>query len=431
MPTTRLTPIWNELKPTLFEQRCVKFVVGFCRSIILLICVIFFAAACQPQAVVLPTDANIAFTQTVEALAQQTPTATSTRTLPPTFTPTFTPSATPSPVITATPLGFSELGTLFYLYNGDAVASVRGDGTENQIVLTFGVGQPISDLMPSPDARLLAFVGPSGANREVFITSRDGLYLQRISCLGFADVRRPQWSPDGTFLTFFAAPQPGAPGGIYKADVANAGNCPQNDQRLFVATNSTEYGGAAWNADASLFFYTADGPLMALNVANGQRQPIARGSANGPDFYPLRNPVNNGMAFLQTIRDQATRLLGGGLVIVNDTSSDVILDGLVGEQGSLPLTREVRWNADGDEVLLLGRDSISVRDIRLGAVTLIAEDLNFPSGDYGPNDRFIAYTAPDENGVPQIFAYDRRRERAEPLTENPEGTISDVFWLAG
>jgi hypothetical protein len=413
------------------------------RRYMLLIVVALLLAACQPQdaTIALPTDASIVITETASAIESQTPTFTPTATpltLPPTFTPTFTPSATPTPVLTATPQGFSERGTIFYLYNQDAIASVRGDGTNNEIALTFGVGQTISDLQPSPDERLLAFVGPQGSARDVFITSRDGTYLQRISCLGFSDVRRPQWSLDGTFLTFYAAPDANAPGAIYRANVEGANDCPTgNEQRILVNLETSIYGGSAWSQDGRRYIYAADNGLMVLDTLRGIRQQLTQPSLLGRDYQPRVNVGAGRLAFLQSQRDGQTGRINGSLVIFDDDMMRDLLEGEWPENPPFrrgidePLLLDFRWSADGEEVLLMTPDAIATRELARGIFEEHVTGLSSPIADYGPQTRYIVYRTADANGVAQLFEYDRRRERSTQLTENPEGTITDVHWLGG
>jgi hypothetical protein len=88
-------------------------------------------------------------------------------TLPPTWTPI--PSSTPLPTDTPRPVEdvSPNLGTIYYIYNGDSVIAVAVDGSRQEFILNFAT---ISYLTPSPDGELLAFIAPgSGSAYEVWI----------------------------------------------------------------------------------------------------------------------------------------------------------------------------------------------------------------------------------------------------------------------
>ncbi|MFN7018995.1 MAG: zf-HC2 domain-containing protein, partial [Fimbriimonadales bacterium] len=75
--------------------------------------------------------------------------------------PTETPTPTPLPP-TPTSTDLDAPGVILYVYNGDSIIAQEVDGSSSSLVMTFGVGVPLTDLAPSPDQQVIAFVGPGG-----------------------------------------------------------------------------------------------------------------------------------------------------------------------------------------------------------------------------------------------------------------------------
>src|SRR5205823_12978776 len=71
------------------------------------------------------------------------------------------------------------------------VVSIVDDGARNYHV------------QPSPDERLIAFDSDRDGERGVYIASRDGSQVRRVSGPGYAAV--PTWAPDSKRITFVRA----------------------------------------------------------------------------------------------------------------------------------------------------------------------------------------------------------------------------------
>ncbi|MCU0511215.1 MAG: hypothetical protein MUE40_01460 [Anaerolineae bacterium] len=393
-------------------------------------------SACQPSRA-LPTAIDLAAAadaaaQTATAAA---PTASATpRALPPTFTPTVTATdaATPAPIPTRTPAGYQGAGTLYYIYNGDAIAAVDGDGRNNNLIVTFGVGRTLSDLTLSPDETLLAYVAPgNGSAREVFISSRDGTYTQQVSCLGLADVRQVTWLPDGQQLAFFAAAQPGAAGDIYIASYIGANTCPEgNGQRVLVPLQSPDLRGLTFTPDGRILYYAGGGSdIYAWDIATGNRARLTFASSDGSDFAPVHHPVTATLAYLRTRRAEATGLPGGALVLLNNTARMPAQP--ASPPGDFLNATGLRWSATGGLLLITTPNQVYTLDSTDGELTLLTgSTLVNPQAAARPDLREIAFTTTDSQGVRQLYIVNRDTGSTRQLTANPEGTITDPVWAA-
>lgn len=408
---------------------------------ILLLIVMMLAAACggQQEEIVLPTRVDLDALATVQALTAQ-PTATPTRsgpTLPPTWTATPSPTMTPTnpaSLPTPTPEGFIESGIIFYIYNGDSIVRMNGDGSNSQLIATFGVGRTISDLTLSQDGTLLAFVGPgSGSAREVYAANLDGTYIQQVSCLGFSDVRRPRWSPDGAQLAFIAAQSETTPPGLYVANLAGSGNCPQdNNQRLVYAARGFSLRDILWDIDSSRIFFSDD-TIFLLDLTSGARSPaLTQTLGFGADFNLAFDPQDPGtLTYLRAVRDPRTDLTGGSLfqIEVWDTSQLPIP-----EQISAPLAESYQWNWDGSFMLVSTRTSIALYERRLGATRSLVPNLQIhPAAIFSPDGEMIAFVGVDPANaqLQQVFVTRRRDIRPVAITNHSEGTVSDLIWRRG
>ncbi len=411
--------------------------IRFLRCFGLLLCVL---TACQTSPTQpLPTLVNLDAIATQTALAN-IPTATNTRLVPtllPTFTPTtpptLEPTITPVPA-TPTPPGFSATGRLYYIYNQDAIAVINGDGTEGKILVSFGVGRPITDLTVSPDNQLLAYVAPgSGSAREVYISNLDGTYTQQVSCLGFNDVRYVTWTPDSQSLAFFAAGLLGQPGDLYLASYIGANDCPAgNNQRVIVPFQSPDIRGLTFNQAGTILFYAGGGKdLFAWDLTSGRRAIMAYSGGYEGNFAPIHNPTSNQLAFLNGGQYDGQYLLGSTNLIDNTES---IPDNPASSRASLEAAWDLIWSRDGTLLLAAGKDTLVYSDFVTNQVKRVMTEipLNFPQAVIRPDKQEMAFTAVDpETGIQQIFGYDLQTSTTRPITAHPEGSITDVVWLEG
>ncbi len=387
----------------------------------------------------LPTEISLEQFSTELAATSQTalPTSTPTRsapTLPPTFTPTTEPSPTPTETslpLTPTPPNFSAEGYLYYVYNGDAIISVLPDGRNSALIYTFGVGRPIQDLSASPDGQLLAFVGPgAGSGREVYVMSRDGTYLQQISCLGYGEVRQPIWTRNGRSLVFLAAASPGGTRDIYIADFVGSNACPSgNNQRLLVPVNNAQARDLTWNEDGTRLFYS-NGPIFVADIAaGGPPTPITLPGGFGPDYAPAHSPTEPNLYFLRPIDTVGTGRQGSALVSIFNTRA--LPDRPIAPLGTPLYAQRLLWSADGQFLLIMTDRELLVINTANGSTRAIVENLAMPPlAAFSPDNSAIAYTAMGESSaIPQIWRVERLDGIIRQVTNHPEGTIEGLLWL--
>ncbi len=415
----------------------------------ILIVMITALVGCQTDTEPLPTMVDLEATnqvlavdQTAVALAQTetalAPTATSAiSTLPPTFTntpevtSTDTPIPTLDPNISPTPEGFNKDGTIYYTYNGDSIARILPDGSLNEIIVTFGIDKPITDLTASPDGRLLAFVAPgAGSAREVWVSNRDGSYLQQVSCLGYGEVRKPTFAPDSNRIAFFAAPLATTEMSLYVADFAGSNDCPTgNNQQELAALSTTLTGGIAWNASATLVYYNAGGTFV-YEFATSSSYVISGGAGFGSDLGLTYNMDTNQVAYLRLKRNLTTGEEGGEIIMIDDANT---YRGNYQIQPIVVFAQSLRWTRDNKTLLFTTRDKIiTYNPVTSNQITL-QQGLSNPIAVFAPNVNNYVYTKidPDTNVV-QLHIANRLDQRDKrQLTFNPEGMITSVLWLEG
>ncbi len=398
-------------------------------------------AGCQRRDdVVIPTLIDLDAISTENAVtaaaatAAAVPTSTPTRsapTLPPTFTPTIEPSVTPTdPALapTLTPHGFSEAGTIYFIFNSDSIASLAADGTREDLLF---VGGPYSDLTLSPDGELLTYVAPGvGGGLDVWVSNRDGTYIQQVSCVAFPIVRSPAWSHDGQRIAFLAAPGVGAPMELWVADFAGSSTCPSgNNQRVLVRTESTTANSVTWGADnARIFFNPA--AVEAYDLITGQHFVLTFPSGFGPDYELAHHPTQGFLMFLRTTRITQTGQITGRLVTME---TDVISDPVEPRDAGYPSVRSLSWSRDGEYLLITTDTEVIVLNDNFGSAGTGVRELTQPDATFSPNADRIAFTGYDDEfpGIEQIFVAVRTGRNPVRITSHADGVISNLVWIEG
>lgn len=394
-----------------------------------------------PTRVALEQLVETATADTPAEISPSTPTRTPLRidrTLPPSWTPAPTATQTPPPpsIVAPTATPFVAPGTLFAIYNGDSIAAINPNTGDTRLIVTFGVGQPISDLALSPDHTLLAYVAPgNGSAREVYVSSLDGTYRQQVSCLGLAEVRAPAWSADGRSLAFLAAALPGEPLDIYTADFAGSGNCPTgNNQRLVLDLNSTRVTEVVWQPDGAALYFNNEAIYAVSLVTGAVSAALTETRGFGVDFGLVFTPMQpNLLTYLQAERIVETDQSGGVAFQIDITGvATGEVNGLL-ERRALPssLAQQVEWSADGSALLVSEETAIRLYDMTLLRGEIITSGLAIPpQAILSPEAQFIAYYIPERRlpEVAQLAVLDRASGQTRQITQITEGGFTDLLW---
>ena len=327
----------------------------------------------------------------------------------------------------ATSQGINAQGTIYFIFNGDSIAALAGDGSSEQLIL---VGGAPADLSLSPDGSLLAYVADgSGSAREVFIANRDGSYVQQVSCLGFSRVLQPTWSHDGRMLAFLASQTPAGPMDVYVAGIVGSGQCPTgNSQRQLTQLASQNLRDLTWSADGEWVFFS-NGPVLVVNVSTGETlPPLTMTTGYGPDFSLAHHPLTDELFYLKTDGDLETGRVGGRLAQMNTAE---ISPNMREFRGAQLFAEQIEWNADGSYLLITTPDSVLLMGKESGTSIEVVEPGQFPPQPaISPDAEFVAYVRGglENPAVPQVYVVDRLGEASVQLTRHQEGSIDDLVW---
>ena len=354
-----------------------------------------------------------------------TPTVFTRPTLPPTYTPTTSPTPTATVTVTPTPEGFNPFGILLYVYNGDSIVRMRGDGSDSELIVTFGVGAEINDLTLSPDGTLLAFTAPgNGSAREVYVANLDGTYLQQVSCLGFSVINHPAWSADSLSLAFTGAQAEGQGENIYSADIAGSGNCPvDNNQRMIVNLDSQFIGDIAWDPLGRQMFYS-DQAIYSYDFETGETEgPYTQISGFGSEYNLGFRPNNPGtLTFIRPAAPTASHMIETIIVSTSTTETNTYSN----------FALDYDWLARGQFLLLSTDNRVIAIDYNENDSEVLVSGLQI-MGQAVFNGRadFISYIDldPVNPDIQQVFTYDDNTRQTTQITTHPEGTVNDIIWV--
>lgn len=404
---------------------------------------------------VLPTQINLdapptaEATPTAEALAVEasptvvaSPTMTATSTPPrlgPTLPPTYTPTASPTPFVSATPTdapaGYNPEGTLYYIHNGDTIMRLSADGSQQTAIRAFP-GSIISELIPSPDGTMLAFVLPgAGSAREIWATNRDGSWLQQITCLNYADLRSLRWSPDSQSILFFGAQQVGDPARIYAANWIGANDCPYGNRQRIILRQPIDRPGSLDVAPDGRHIAFSDGNIRVLNLeTQALTDTLTLGTGFGTDFALAFSPVEPDLlAYIRPGRSApGARTSGVALGIRLEPSADPPRSLLDFDAGSA--IQDIAWSHDGRSLLTSSDNSVFTFDThrRVGAAVVIGTRYA-PRAVFSPDGERIAYIDAGADGSgPQIVVSSSSGANSVQISSHESGnSISHLLWLPG
>jgi hypothetical protein len=347
--------------------------------------------------------------------------------LPSTWTPSPLPTETPTdPALlpTPTPEGFRTLGTLYYIFNNDAIVELAADGSFEDLLPIPHIGQGVSDLAAAPDGQRLAYVAPAGENiREIYLTNRKGTNTAQLSRLGYARVFNLIWQPDGGALAFLAAQTADAPLAIYLINADGTG------QRAAGPVVSDRLRDLVWNAAGDRLLYS-DEAIYALNPVTGVvSPPLTAATGFGPDYGLAHSPSAPRLHYLKSQRDLDTGRSGGVPAIIDTISVDTPANELRGARVFYDL---LRFSPDGAYLLLVDGGTVTVQSLALGSSSTILRDVQTaPQPVFSPDTELIAYVDLDASGVQQIFTIPRAGGAPTQITFHQDGTISALNWVAG
>lgn len=352
-------------------------------------------------------------------------------TLPPPFTPT--PSATSTATAPPAQIEADAVnGVLAFIYNGDSIVTVDPATGQQTLIVTFGVEQPIRDLVVSPDRSLLAFVAPgNGSATEVWISNLDGSFVGQVSCLGQTFVSSPAWHPDGEQIAFIASQTPDEPGDLYITSWVGSGDCPTgNNQRLVHEAQSVGVSGLAFSPDGGALYFSEDATYVYDLAAETLSQAIAVQGGNAPDFAFSFAPQDMGLlTFIRNTSLRADDLRGGDLVGLDVT--DPAAPRIVFEERTFITSYD--WHPQGEGILVSSPESTFEydRETRISE-TIIFGASQVPLAVYSPDGTRIAYVngTPEQPDVPQIYVRQRRGGTPQAVTQIEEGRIDALVWAA-
>ena len=334
------------------------------------------------------------------------------RPLPPTFTPS--PTVTPIPIDpaslpTATPVGFRADGTLFYLFNNDAIIELAGNGSFEDLLPIPHIGQHLTGLALAPNDTQLAYVAPgAGSAREVYIVNRDGSNSRQVSQLGFAEVHPPVWRPDGGAIAFIAAQSDNAPMGIYVVDI-NTGN-----QQRLLELPIRELRDLAWDRTGSRLFFSNE-TLFVIDATTGAASnSLTWFTGFGPDFSPVHSPTSSELYYLKMMGNLDTGQRGG---VLSFFTTDALTEPMLERPGAELYVSSLEYSRDGAYLLIASDKAIWVQDQSLQTATQIIDNMPVaPRPTLRPDAEQVAFIGHDERGVEQIYRMDRRGEQVVQLT---------------
>ncbi len=361
--------------------------------------------------------------------ATRPPSAGGAPTLPPTWTPTAPP---PTPTREAeiaqaqsVPTTPTNTGTIIFIYNGDSIVTLDPDAPnpQTQLIVTFGVGSPISQLTLSPQGDLIAFVSLESGTPEVWVSDLTGVSLRRISCLQLNTIKHIAWHPDNAQLLITAAPSADAPANVYAMRLANSGRCPEN-QALLIERNSTTLTNAIYNGDGSRVYFT-DYTLYAYDVTTGSVSDDLFDYNGVKPLYELQRApqTNDIVSFLVPTIELQTASNTGGVAVMNLSLFDEPQTFFQQQARNITHT----WRPDGERWLTLLNNTLFEYRRDDNDIDQLANDAVVDMA-YSPDGAQVAYIS--NSAVPQIIITNVDDPEPQALTQITEGSIQQIVWSA-
>jgi hypothetical protein len=228
---------------------------------------------------------------------------------------------------------FASNGSAMFFHEGrEGGALMRADtGADGAVLkITTIVNDGSSNYHPrlSPDGEWIAFDSDRDGTRGVYIATREGKDVRRVTGEGYAAV--PSWSPDGRKLAFVRA-EPGKP---------KVWNLWLHDLDTHTETRLTNYSygqpwGGSWFSDGRRICYSHEDAIYVLDLESGRTKRYPSPVRGRLARTPAVSPDGRRIVF-QVYRD------GGWLLDLADGSMRRIL--------ADPTAEEFTWSPDGRRV---------------------------------------------------------------------------------
>ena len=144
-------------------------------------------------------------------------------------------------------------------------ASMDGEGSVLEVTTIVDDGASNYHVRASPDGSRIAFDSDRDGERAVYVATRDGRNLRRVSGPGYAAV--PTWSPDSTRLAFIRA-EPARPRvwNVWTAEIAT------NALRRLTSHSVGQAWGGSWFPDNRRLAYSHEDRLLVLDTITGDER---------------------------------------------------------------------------------------------------------------------------------------------------------------
>ena len=214
-------------------------------------------------------------------------------------------------------------------------ASMDGEGSVLEVTTIVDDGARNYHVRASPDGSRIAFDSDRDGERAVYVATRDGRNLRRVSGPGYAAV--PTWSPDSTRLAFIRA-EPARPRvwNVWTAEIAT------NELRRLTSHAVGQAWGGSWFPDNRRLAYSHEDRLLVLDTITGDERVFPSPVKGSLVRTPAVSPDGRSVVF-QVFR-QGTWLLD----LFDDTMRRILED---------PSAEEFAWSPDGRRIAFHSRRS--------------------------------------------------------------------------
>ena len=238
------------------------------------------------------------------------------------------------PAVPAYSPSFASNGTAIFFHTGrtgdrsSALRSASVAGSDLRVITIVDDGAKNYHARPSPDGRSIAFDSDRDGERGVYVATREGHDVRRVSGDGYAAV--PTWSPDSRRLTFVRA----------EADRPRVWNLWQLtlDTGALERLTDFRYGqtwSASWFPDGRRIAYSHEDRLLIDEA--GRRRPRA-----------YRSPIEGRLVRTPAVSPDGTKIvfqvLRDGMWLLD------LADGSMRRVLADPTAEEFAWSPDGRRV---------------------------------------------------------------------------------